>query len=61
MGRESEVVVRGKIDDRGVIERRRRLLFAFEDPEPSVETLRLDRVELGSEVPERVAAHGVSI
>jgi hypothetical protein len=54
---EPEVVVRGEVDDRLVIDRGLRLLFVVEDAQPPVQSLFLQRSEFGPEVRERIGAH----
>ena len=46
MRRQAEVVIRREVDDLAMIERRLRLLLAFENAQVAVEPLLLERVEL---------------
>ena len=54
---QSQVVVRGQIDDRPAVELRLGLLTAFEDSQRTVETLLAQGVEFGGKKRKRVGAH----
>ena len=45
--RQSEIVVRGQIDDRAVVDRGARLLLAVEHAQPAIESLVAQRLQLG--------------
>ena len=57
MRRQPEIVVRGEIDDRAMVERGVRLLLAVEHTQTTIETLRLERFQLVREIPQRIGAH----
>ena len=54
---QSQIVVRRKIDDGAVIERRLRFLFVFENAKLAVQPLSFERRQLRREVRERIASH----
>ena len=49
---ETEIIVRGEVNDLSMVEGRRRLLFALENPQLPIQTLLFECVELGREVGE---------
>jgi hypothetical protein len=54
MRRQAEVVVRGEVDDRLMVDRGGGLLFAVENAQPSIQTGLFERVELLPEIRERI-------
>src|SRR2546425_3041823 len=54
---EPEVVVRRQVHHLPVIDRRLGFLFVFENPKMSIETLLLQRIELGCEKRKRIGSH----
>jgi hypothetical protein len=57
MGRETEIIVRRKVDYRAMVDGRVRFLFVFQNAEIAEELLLAQRVELFSKVGERVGTH----
>ena len=54
---QAEIVVRGEVDDRAVVDRGVRRLLAVEHAQPAIETLLAQRVQLVVEVAERIRSH----
>src|SRR6185503_5713074 len=57
MRRQTEVVVRGEVDDGALVEGGVSFLLTVEHPQAAVQALRLEGVELLREIAKRVGAH----
>ena len=57
MRRQSEVIVRGKVDDLPMVDRRRGFLAILENAQVSIEPLLFQRVELSGEISEGIETH----
>jgi len=54
---ETEIVVRGEVDDLTMVEDRGRLLLAVENSQMPIQTLLFECVEFDGEIVERIATH----